>query len=886
MTSGTKTRALCVATRCTSVDQFVATFYRFSGDDQSFFIATMTSRPIGLETAFAIQLADKQPVLRGLCVVLDAWETADNRFKRPGIRLGIRRLTADSQLVFERLRAAARSSAPEGSPLPGPLPTAPVVRPPQFALRQAPTPLPPAPGLPLKAPERKSEPRIEAPKVEAKIEAPKIEAPKVEPPKIEPPKIEAKPGRISPTSFTSNLGAAKPPGIPSIPSIAKPGAIPAIPSLAMPSIAPPVPVGPPVDPVPPAPIEAVDEATEAAAEAANGATNAEVNEPAVARAPTPIEVTRFQVALNATEPPPPVTESDLRSKQVLRRSGNTQVPRIISDPSPDDLPVEPGQPAMIIDRPSGEHAPIAPPPAPPVETRTPGSSLILPANPLQNLSDESLEGFVDCTLYEDTGNFVAPDGPWADELADPPLAPLATRGPSVPAMPFDTPPDLTVRSIGDTESLRVAPELAAAPAPVADMPLAAAPVAPRAATEPPALGVGASGALFAPQHDRASEPWLDAVAAQVAAAPAHSIVPGFAPPLQLSAAPPTPLASGVLPVLSSGSYPQVPDAAFAPPGDAAYPVLDDAAYIADAPYAPVADAPYAGDAPYAPVADYVAQPPDPHAHLHRPLPHAAHLVGFGEPTLSARRTAPAWQRAVLIGSVALIAIILAFVLAKRVRDDAAPTAAPHSEAPAAPRAEAPPPARIPEPAPAPARAANLSVPRADIAAAVKPPEPEATELTNLLTAEEDGESAGTAVVGHGPCRIAVATTPAGSIIRLDDQTVGPSPITIAASCDKHKIDAAHARYQSASRVVTLVAGKPADLELSLARPIHAVTVTSSPSGAELSIDGHRAGVTPTIIQMMGFATVKLTFSKPGFAPVTKRVYSKVAQDRVFVKLSR
>ena len=62
-TSASKTRALCVATRCTSVDQFIATFHRFCDDDQTFFVATMTSRPVGLETAFAIQLADKQPVL-------------------------------------------------------------------------------------------------------------------------------------------------------------------------------------------------------------------------------------------------------------------------------------------------------------------------------------------------------------------------------------------------------------------------------------------------------------------------------------------------------------------------------------------------------------------------------------------------------------------------------------------------------------------------------------------------------------------------------------------------------------------------------------------------------------------------------------------------------
>src|SRR6185436_11767137 len=125
-TSGTKTRALCVATRCTSVDQFVATFHRFCGDDQSFFVATMTSRPIGLETPFSIQLADKQPVLRGLCILLDAWATTENRYKRPGIRLGIKRLTADSQLVFDRLRAASKTPAAIAEATPPPaLPPAP-----------------------------------------------------------------------------------------------------------------------------------------------------------------------------------------------------------------------------------------------------------------------------------------------------------------------------------------------------------------------------------------------------------------------------------------------------------------------------------------------------------------------------------------------------------------------------------------------------------------------------------------------------------------------------------------------------------------------------------------------------------------------------------------
>ena len=145
---------------------------------------------------------------------------------------------------------------------------------------------------------------------------------------------------------------------------------------------------------------------------------------------------------------------------------------------------------------------------------------------------------------------------------------------------------------------------------------------------------------------------------------------------------------------------------------------------------------------------------------------------------------------------------------------------------------------------------------------------------------------GVPIVGSGPCRLVIATTPAASIIRFDDQALGPSPLSIDATCEKHRVDISHARYQTVTRWVTLAADKPSELEVNLPRPIHAVTVTSFPPGAELSIDGRRAGTTPTIVQMMGFATVNLTFSKAGFQSVTKKVYSKAAQDRVFVKLMK
>ena len=272
------------------------------------------------------------------------------------------------------------------------------------------------------------------------------------------------------------------------------------------------------------------------------------------------------------------------------------------------------------------------------------------------------------------------------------------------------------------------------------------------------------------------------------------------------------------------------------------------------------------------------------------LPHgAAQGMSLPPPPVAPNRVAaPRWG---LIVASAVAAVVAAFVVARLVRGSIA------MEGPAVVGRAAGEPPRPPPPEPegrpvaaagsgSQAGAVALAQDRTAVAAGAQlggtRPSP------GVPPAAEQGETSagGAALAGHGPCRLSVAATPVGSMIRLDDRGVGPAPITIEGSCDKHKIDVSHARYQSQARWVTLAAGSPQELEVILQRPIHAVTVTSFPPGAELSIDGRRAGTTPTLVQMTGFATVSLTFTKAGFQSVTKKVYSKLSQDRVFVKLMR
>ena len=102
-----------IVTGCRTPEQFVAAFHRYC-DTKTCFIPTPDTRPIGSSLAFSLRLADGTPMLRGTCVVKDVWATKDNRFKRPGVQLEIKKLSEDSAVLFDFMLAQRKS----GKPLP------------------------------------------------------------------------------------------------------------------------------------------------------------------------------------------------------------------------------------------------------------------------------------------------------------------------------------------------------------------------------------------------------------------------------------------------------------------------------------------------------------------------------------------------------------------------------------------------------------------------------------------------------------------------------------------------------------------------------------------------------------------------------------------------
>jgi hypothetical protein len=583
-----KQKALCVATRCTTAQQFIETFHRFC-DEQSFFVATMNMRAVGLETPFSIQLADKTPVLRGLCVVLAAYTNASNPYKRPGIRLGIRRLTPESEAVFYQLQAM-RTATPH---------------------------------------------------------------------------------------------------------------------------------------------QVADEASEA-------------TEVPISETPVPVKLPPIPTAPRVSPPARPAP----MPRQPTPRAGS-----VLTVPSK----ATPSEPIKVVPPPVAEPQPQPRPETEVDEQRTPGSDFVLPANPLSQLSDDAIVGFVDCTLYEETANFFRADA--ADDFEpEDPVAP-----PPPPPAPIDALPVFNPSSVVEN----------AFPAEV-DL---SGPTNVRPTGEMPPLQMP----LPAPVHIE-TESSMKAAITRVE----HSV-------------------AMILDTLDKG--------------DTSRPIDEE-----------------------------------------RPTPLPAGEAYARQVAKSRARSRSKWF--IVAGGAAAAIAAAIIVVATRASDDepAKPIEKPNVVATVAPKAADP----VDKPV--------TDVPKLDVdgdeieATGDKPP--------------------GTPVVGEGPCRFDVNTTPAGTMVKVDGDTMGPSPITIAGPCTKRKVELVHPRYKAEQRFVEPVSDKPNSIDVTLVRPTHYLVVTSNPSGATVFIAGRRAGTTPTKVPLMGFSGIEVKVQKLGFETVSKRIYSKVPEDKLAVTLKR
>jgi hypothetical protein len=511
------------------------------------------------------------------------------------------------------------------------------------------------------------------------------------------------------------------------------------------------------------------------------------------------------------------------------------------------------------------------------EARTPGSDFVLPANPLSNLTDDQLEGFIDCTLYEETSSFHENEG--SIDIRD--LMP-ATRERPPTSEPFSY---TDVRrpfrsSTGQLIPIEADSQISGAPAESRrrDTPPPVELDRRRRETPPPVTllpTVEVELDAFATQpgvtHANAANVRQSALAMQ--AAESRQSAPA------LPAPPPMFPASGM-------------------PGVEAMPHAMPPAGMANG-----MTTPFPGSIAAAPV--YLP-------------PTAYGTAATGQ--LSSRR----W---IVIGLSAMVALVLIAVVIKlaspprapeggstgtdgklavgtpeqkRDRPDERGTSGPDhpgtgagtpgspggtgSAAAGTPRVGSPPGAGS-----SAAGSAGISAGPGPGSAALGvgpgsagPGSADAGSGSGSARApDQPGDPS---AVGSGPCRISITASPAGAAVKVDGQSVGVSPMTLDGPCQPRRVELSHPRYATVARVVTPVLDKPESLEVTLTRPTHYLNVVSTPPGATILVEGRRAGTSPAVVQVPGFTSVRITIEKPGYKAITQRVYSRVPQDRLTVRM--
>jgi hypothetical protein len=121
-----------------------------------------------------------------------------------------------------------------------------------------------------------------------------------------------------------------------------------------------------------------------------------------------------------------------------------------------------------------------------------------------------------------------------------------------------------------------------------------------------------------------------------------------------------------------------------------------------------------------------------------------------------------------------------------------------------------------------------------------------------------------AAVASSTCRVQVITAPGGAAVTIDRRGVGSSPVDAEVACGSVAIAARLAQYQPAARRVTLAPGAPAVVRIRLARPMHDLTVVSTPVRATVKIDGRKVGLTPLSTTVSGFSRHVVTIELPGY----------------------
>jgi hypothetical protein len=214
-----------------------------------------------------------------------------------------------------------------------------------------------------------------------------------------------------------------------------------------------------------------------------------------------------------------------------------------------------------------------------------------------------------------------------------------------------------------------------------------------------------------------------------------------------------------------------------------------------------------------------------------------------------------------------------------------------------PAAPAAPPAEVKAPELPPA-AAQIEAPKA--AAAPPPPEPAKPSKPAAAAPAADEEPAAKAAPkkvalvekpaqaapASRDCTARIVTEPKDAKVVWGDVDLGRSPIDAArVPCGPAQVTIERERWQVVTVDVDAQAGSPASVHERLRRPRGTLAVSSSPPGAQISINRVGAGAAPKQLDVQRYEKLQIKATLKGYQPWTKSVYLKDAESKLDIQLT-
>ncbi len=125
------------------------------------------------------------------------------------------------------------------------------------------------------------------------------------------------------------------------------------------------------------------------------------------------------------------------------------------------------------------------------------------------------------------------------------------------------------------------------------------------------------------------------------------------------------------------------------------------------------------------------------------------------------------------------------------------------------------------------------------------------------------------------CSVKVASFPAGAEVVVDEHVVAHTPGAIDLPCGvETKLWFRKPPLIAQTRVITPKAGVDAPVRVALAKVTFTVKVSSTPTGAAITVNGKAAGVTPSNVKLNAFEAATVVMTKAGYEPFSASITPK------------